>query len=169
MLRVRYHVVSIKNIDEDYPADLPADKVAEYIALEKATAYRDTIGDDELVITADTVVILDGKIYGKPCDKQQAIDMLTELSGKTHSVCTGVAITTKDRQESFSCFTDVAFADIDPADIRYYVNTYNPLDKAGAYGIQEWIGAIAVKGIYGSYYNVMGLPVHLLYQHLKSF
>lgn len=168
-LRIPYHVVSIRNIKEEYPADLPADEVAEYLSRTKAKAYAETIGDDEMVITADTVVILDDKIFGKPANAAEAVEMLMTLSGRTHKVCTGVTVTTRSRQESFSCFTDVEFSEIAPDDARYYVENFKPFDKAGAYGIQEWIGCVAVKGIFGSYYNVMGLPVNKLYSVLKTF
>lgn len=168
-LRLDFNVISIGGIKETYPEDMPAMEVAQYLSELKSKAYRDRMSGDDLVITADTIVVLDGKIYGKPADRQDAERMLGELSGKTHNVVTGVTIATKDRTTSFTTVTEVKFAEITPEEIRHYVDTDSPLDKAGAYGIQEWIGAVAVECIKGSYYNVMGLPVHRLYQELKLF
>lgn len=169
LLRVPFSVVTIEGIDESYPEDMPAGEVSEYISRKKAAAYLPRINDDEILITADTVVILDNKILGKPKDSKDAIRMLKELSGKTHIVTTGVTIATKAKQESFTAESKVRFAPLTEEEIRYYVEDFNPLDKAGAYGIQEWIGAVAVEKIDGSFYNVMGLPVHRLYQALKRF
>ena len=135
----------------------------------KADAFQKHIGDDELVITADTMVICGNFILGKPKDREDAVNMLMNLSGKTHQVATGVTISTKWKRTSFTTVTDVTFAGITEEEIRYYVDNYMPLDKAGAYGIQEWIGAVAVAGINGSFYNVMGLPIHRLYQELRNF
>ena len=168
-IRVPFHTISIGKIAEDYPADMEAARVPEYLSQLKAEAYSSTIKDDEMIITADTVVILDGKIYGKPADSEEAVRMLRELSGKTHQVVTGVTVATRDKRVSFACSTDVEFAEIADEDIRYYVDNYRPLDKAGAYGIQEWIGCVAVRGIRGSFYNVMGLPIHRLYEVLRRF
>ena len=168
-LRIPFNVVAISNLEESYPPTLRAVDVPEYLSLQKASAYRDTIKDDEMVITADTVVILDGKIYGKPHSIEEAVEMLMTLSGRTHQVVTGVTVSTCERTVSFSCTTDVEFAELAREDAVYYIETYHPLDKAGAYGIQEWIGCVAVLAIYGSYYNVMGLPVHQLYEVLKTF
>ena len=156
-------------IPENYPEELPAIEVAQYLSGIKADAYKDIIGEDELLIAADTVVVLDGKVYGKPEDGADAVRMLRELSGRVHQVATGVTIAAKDKRTSFTTVTDVKFADLTEGDIRYYVDNYAPLDKAGAYGIQEWIGCVAVESINGSYYNVMGLPVHRLYQELRLF
>ena len=168
MLDVPFKIHTKDGIDETYPADLPAEKVAEYLSRLKGRAYSEDIKDNELIITADTVVILDGKIYGKPKNEEDAIDMLMQLQGKTHTVATGVTIATKDILKSFSTYTGVTFAEISREEAKYYVEKYKPLDKAGAYGIQEWIGCAAIAGINGSYYNVMGLPVHQLYMELKS-
>ncbi len=168
-LRIPFNVVAISNLEESYPPTLDAAEVPEYLSLQKASAYSSTIKDDEMVITADTVVILDGKIYGKPHSTEEAVEMLMTLSGRTHHVVTGVTVSTRERKVSFSCTTDVEFAELSREDAVYYVETYHPLDKAGAYGIQEWIGCVAVRAIYGSYYNVMGLPVHQLYEVLKTF
>lgn len=156
-----------KGIDESYPADMPAEQISEYISREKAAAY--SVATDELLITADTTVVLDGEALGKPRDKAEAKTMLRKLSGKTHLVVTGVAITTAERQKTFSAVTEVEFANLDDDEIDYYVENFSPLDKAGAYGIQEWIGCAGVKRISGSFYNVMGLPVQRLYAELKAF
>ena len=169
LLRVPFTVVTIDGIDESYPDNLDSDKVSEYIANKKADAFLDKIGENELIICADTVVICENKILGKPKDKEDAVSMLKFLSGKTHQVTTGVTIATKGKRTSFSSNSHVTFADLTEDEIRYYVDTFHPYDKAGAYGIQEWIGAVAVAKIDGSFYNVMGLPVHRLYQALKNF
>ncbi|MBD5356420.1 MAG: septum formation protein Maf [Bacteroides sp.] len=169
MLRIPFSVVSIGGIKEDYPDTVPLIDVPQYVSSKKADAYHELIKDDEMIITADTMVICDNKILGKPKDAEDAIEMLLLLSEKTHQVATGVTISTKDRRTSFTTVTDVSFAKLSEEEVRYYVENYMPLDKAGAYGIQEWIGGVAVSGINGSYYNVMGLPVHRLYQELKMF
>ena len=169
LLRIPFTVVTLEGIDESYPKDLEADKVSEYISNKKADEFLKRIREHELIITADTVVICDGKILGKPKDSKEAMEMLRFLSGKTHKVTTGVTIATREKRVSFSSESYVTFADLTEDEIRYYVDTYHPLDKAGAYGIQEWIGAVAVAKIDGSFYNVMGLPIHRLYQVLKQF
>jgi septum formation protein len=125
--------------------------------------------EDTMLITADTIVWLDGKVYGKPADEENARQMLRELSGRTHTVITGVAITTCARQQVFAVESMVTFATLTEEEIDYYVTKYKPLDKAGAYGIQEWIGYIGVTGLEGSYFNVMGLPIQRLYNELKNF
>lgn len=168
-LRVPFNVITIGGIDESYPKDLPALEVPLYIGMAKARVYAAHIHENEMVITADTVVICDDRIMGKPKDAPEAHEMLRFLSGKTHRVATGVVITTAEKQESFTTVTEVTFSELTDEEINYYVENYLPYDKAGGYGIQEWIGAVAVSGIKGSYYNVMGLPVHQLYQHLKQF
>ena len=169
LLNLPFTVVTIDGIDESYPQDLEPEKVSEYIANKKADEFLKRIGDDEIIITADTVVICDGKILGKPKGKEGAEEMLRFLSGKTHKVTTGVTVASKDKRESFTSESLVTFADLTDEEIRYYVDTFHPFDKAGAYGIQEWIGAVAVSRMDGSFYNVMGLPVHRLYQELKKF
>ena len=169
LLRIPFTVISLEGIDESYPDDLEKDKVSEYISNKKADAFLKRIRDNELIVTADTVVICDGEILGKPKDSKEAKSMLRLLSGKRHKVTTGVTVATKEKKVSFSSESQVTFADLTDDEIRYYVDTFHPLDKAGAYGIQEWIGAIAVARIEGSFYNVMGLPVHRLYQVLKEF
>lgn len=168
LLRVPYTVVTIDGIDESYPEDLHPEKVSEFIANKKADAFLKKIGDEELIITADTVVICDGKILGKPDSENDAFNMLRLLSGKTHKVTTGVTLATKRKRISFSTETLVTFAELSDDEIKYYVDTCHPFDKAGAYGIQEWIGAVAVAKMEGSFYNVMGLPIHRLYQELKA-
>ena len=158
----------MRDIDESYPEDMSADDIAEYISQKKAAAYREQMVDNELVITADTVVVCGDKVLGKPVDAKHACEMLRDLSGCVHKVITGVTITTKDEVSSFRSVTEVEFAQLSDEEIAYYVQVYKPMDKAGAYGIQEWIGCVAVKGMHGSYYNVMGLPIHKLYQELKE-
>lgn len=165
-LDIDFEVRTIEGIDEFYPPELEAEKVPEFIAREKAAAYK--VKDDELLITADTVVVLDGKIYGKPHNEADAKRMLGELSGRTHHVVTGVCLTTTQKQRSFSVMTQVTFKALADEEIDYYVTRYKPLDKAGAYGIQEWIGYIGCKGLQGSYYNVMGFPVQRVYEELKE-
>lgn len=166
---VAFDVRVLEGIDESYPASLPTKDIAEYISKKKAAAYRETMAADELVITADTVVILGDEVMGKPKDETDACRMLRELSGQTHQVITGVTLTTLDRQTSFSVETDVTFKKLSDEEISYYVEKYQPMDKAGAYGIQEWIGHIGVTGMSGSYFNVMGLPVQRIYEALKAF
>ena len=169
LLRIPFKVVTIGGIDESYPSSIPLLDVPQYVSIVKADAFQKHIGDDELVITADTMVICGNFILGKPKDREDAVNMLMNLSGKTHQVATGVTLSTKWKRTSFTTVTDVTFAGITEEEIRYYVDNYMPLDKAGAYGIQEWIGAVAVAGINGSFYNVMGLPIHRLYQELRNF
>ena len=166
-LDVDYEVRVLKDIDETYPDNLPVADIPTYISREKAAAY--TIADNELLLTADTVVVLGNEVLGKPADDADAKRMLRELSGKTHQVITGVCLTTTKMQHSFSVTTDVTFKELTDDEIDYYVTNYHPLDKAGAYGIQEWIGFIGVERIEGSYFNVMGLPVQRLYTELKKF
>jgi septum formation protein len=167
-LGIEFQVRTIKGIDESYPDDLPVLEIAEYISRKKAHAYRAEMHPDELIITADTVVILGNEVLGKPKDADDARRMLRELSGKTHKVVTGVTIVTTDATRSFSAVSDVEFAELGDEDINYYVDNYRPLDKAGAYGIQEWIGCMGVRNINGSFYNVMGLPLHRLYTELNT-
>lgn len=168
-LGIDFTVRTLKGIDESYPQELPVLEIAEYISLKKAHAYKNEMSADELIITADTVVVLGDEVLGKPKDADDARRMLRELSGKTHKVVTGVTIVTIDKISSFSVVTDVEFAELSDEDINYYVDNYLPLDKAGAYGIQEWIGCMGVRHINGSFYNVMGLPLHRLYAELEKF
>ena len=158
------------DVDESYPSDLKPEDVPAYIAVVKAKAHDDLLEDNELMITADTVVILDGHIYGKPHSRDEAIDMIGRLAGRTHHVVTGVALSARGHERDvFSESTAVKFAELSRAQIEEYVDRYRPFDKAGAYGVQEWIGAVGIKGIDGCFYNVMGLPLHTLYDHLAAF
>ena len=166
---IAFDVRVLEGVDESYPANLPTKDIAEYISKKKAAAYRETMAVDELVITADTIVVLGNEVMGKPKDEIDACRMLRELSGRTHQVITGVTLTTVDRQTSFSVETDVTFKQLSDEEIAYYVEKYHPMDKAGAYGIQEWIGHIGVTGMKGSYFNVMGLPVQRIYEALKTY
>lgn len=165
-LGVDYVVRTLPDVDESYPADLVGSEISEYISRKKADAYRAIMQPGELLITADTIVWLDGKVLGKPEGRTGAIDMLRTLSGKSHQVFTGVCLTTTEWQKSFTAASDVVFDILSEEEIQYYVDKYQPLDKAGAYGVQEWIGYIGVKSISGSYYNIMGLPIQKLYKEL---
>lgn len=169
MIAPDFAVAPGRDVNESYPSDIPAEKVAEYLSKVKADAYIDLLADDEIIITADTVVIIDGRILGKPAGRDDAVAMLRSLSGRRHKVVTGVTVTARDRSISFDETTVVEFAQLSDDEIDAYVDTFRPYDKAGAYGIQEWIGAVGIKGIEGCYYNVMGLPVHTLYHRLKEF
>ena len=170
-LDIKFKVTVIPSLDESYPADTPADDVALYIAQKKAEGHRCIIDDDEeaIVITADTVVVLEEKVLGKPKDAAEAFAMLRALSGKRHHVITGVCITSASRQSSFKVSSEVEFAELSDSEISYYIERYRPFDKAGAYGIQEWIGFVGVRSINGSYFNVMGLPIQRLYAELKGY
>ncbi len=167
-LGVDFEVRVLDGIDESYPEDLKATETAEYIARKKAAAYKPTMADDELVITADTVVIVGDEVLGKPRDEADAARMLRKLSGRTHQVMTGVCLVTQQQTVHFAVTTDVTFKQLTEAEISYYIQKYKPLDKAGAYGIQEWIGYIGCTGLKGSYYNVMGLPVQRIYTEIES-
>lgn len=182
-LDVNFEVKVLNGIDESYPDDLDAYQVAEFIAQKKAEAYRSLLNEEEssaeenLILTADTVVIApaaneqndqEGKciILGKPKTADDAVRMLRMLSGKTHHVVTGVCLTTKEEQRHFSVTTEVSFKELTDWEIKYYISHYKPFDKAGAYGIQEWIGYIGCTGLNGSYFNVMGLPVQRIYEEM---
>jgi len=167
-LGIDFEVKVLPDISESYPADLPVSDIAEYIAREKAAAYQRLLAADSLVITADTVVVVGNEVLGKPADAADARQMLQKLSGKTHQVVTGVCLTTQQVQKSFSVTTDVTFKELLPEEIDYYIENYHPFDKAGAYGIQEWIGYIGVTGLRGSYFNVMGLPVQRIYVEIAK-
>lgn len=189
-LDIPFEVKVIKGIDESYPETLDAYEVAEYISCKKAEAYRGLLDEEAseeqgkeavqtLILTADTVVIAPtadeqndqegkGVILGKPKDEEDAVRMLRMLSGKTHHVVTGVCLTTRSQQRHFSVTTEVTFKQLSDAEIRYYISHYKPFDKAGAYGIQEWIGYIGCTGLKGSYFNVMGLPVQRIYEEIAS-
>lgn len=166
-LGIDYEVKILPGIDESYPENLTGEEIPMYIAREKADAYRPSIKPDELIITADTIVCLEGQVLGKPKDETDACRMLRLLSGRTHQVITGVCITTAEMQRTFAATTDVTFDTLSEEEITHYVNNYRPMDKAGAYGVQEWIGFIGVTRLEGSYFNVMGLPIQRLYKELK--
>ena len=163
-----YEVRVLDGIDESYPETLRGSEVAAYISRAKAEAYRKQMADDEVIITADTIVCLDDKVLGKPADEAQAVAMLRSLSGRVHQVYTGVTIVTSTGNSTFVSRTDVTFAVLTEEEIQYYVTRFHPMDKAGSYGIQEWIGYVGVERIEGSYFNVMGLPVQRLYTELKN-
>lgn len=167
-LGVDYEVRTLPGVDESYPDTLSGEDIPVYISREKAAAYLPSIAPDELIITADTIVWLDGRVLGKPADEADACWMLRELSGRTHQVITGVTLSTAAFQKSFAVTSEVEFAPLTEEEITYYVDHYRPLDKAGAYGVQEWIGFIGVRRLSGSYFNVMGLPIQRLYQELKE-
>ena len=160
--------VRLKNVEEKYPQELHWENVPEYLSKVKASAFREELKADEVLITADTVVCIHDRILGKPADRKEAISMLQELSGNRHLVVTGVSVTTRMEQLSFSSRTDVFFKHLSNEEIEFYVDTYKPFDKAGAYGIQEWIGYIGIERIEGSFYNVMGLPIQKLYETLRK-
>ena len=159
-----------KETPENYPADLPLDEVPKYLSLQKSLAFDDDeLPADYLLITSDTVVICEGEILGKPKDREDAERMLQLLSGKTHHVVTGVTVRSAEKTVSFAVRSNVTFAQLDAEEIDYYIEHCKPFDKAGAYGIQEWIGYVGISGLEGSFYNVMGLPTRKLYQCLKTF
>lgn len=165
-LGVDYEVRTLPDVDESYPETLQGADIPLYIAKEKADAYVAMMQPGELMITADTIVWLDGQVLGKPVDHEDALRMLRIMSGRSHEVFTGVCITTTEWQRSFTAQTEVRFATLSEDEIAYYVDKFQPMDKAGAYGVQEWIGFIGVENISGSYYNIMGLPVQKLYREL---
>ena len=166
-LDLEFEVKVLDGIDESYP-DMPRQLVAQYIAGKKADVYLATLNESDLVITADTVVIVDNDILGKPNDEQEAKAMLRRISGRSHKVVTGVCLLTPDARREFSVSTDVTFKPLTDEEIDYYVEHYHPLDKAGAYGIQEWIGYVGVTALKGSYFNVMGFPVQRIYSELMK-
>jgi septum formation protein len=168
-LGLSFEVRPMPGLDESYPGSLKSEDIALYIAAKKAEAYLPALQKDELLITADTIVCINNKILGKPTDRDDAFHMLQTLSGQTHEVITGVCLTTQNKSVSFSVISTVRFAPVSDEDIIYYIDTCHPYDKAGAYGIQEWIGYVAVEGIQGSFYNVMGLPIQRVYQELRIF
>ena len=167
-LGLDYEVRTLPGIDESYPDTLQGEEIPVYISSKKASAYLDALKDNELLITADTIVWLNGRVLGKPADEDEARQMLCDLSGKTHQVITGVTLATTTFQKSFASVSQVTFTSLTEEEISYYVTHYHPMDKAGSYGVQEWIGFIGVERIEGSYFNVMGLPVQRLYNELKK-
>lgn len=168
-LGIDFSVRIIKDIDESYPASLRGEDIPVFISGKKAEAYRRTMAEDELIITADTIVYDNDKVLGKPSSREEAINMLTELSGHAHEVITGVTICSRDKMKQFASVSKVFFDNLTAEEIEYYVDLYRPYDKAGSYGIQEWIGFVGVTRIEGSYFNVMGLPIQRLYKELKRF
>ena len=168
-LGIPFEVHTLQGIDESYPDILKGEEIPMYISGKKAEAYRQNMADNELIITADTIVYDNGIVLGKPKGREEAIRMLHELSGHTHEVITGVSIVTRKKTVQFASTSKVFFAPLTDEEIIYYVDHYQPFDKAGAYGIQEWIGYVAVTRIEGSYFNVMGLPIQRLYTELRNF
>ena len=168
-LGIPFCVRVIEGIDESFPEDLPIEDISVYISKQKASVYAKCIAEDEVVLTADTVVECQGQVLGKPKDEDDARRMLNLLSGRTHEVITGVTVKTREEEKSFSVVTEVQFKSLTPQEIDFYIRRFKPFDKAGAYGIQEWIGYIGVISIHGSYFNVMGLPVQRIYEELKTF
>lgn len=166
---LEFDILSGIETDESFPADVPVHEVSVYLAKKKAKTFEPFIDKNTILITADTVVIIKNQILNKPVDYDDAVKMLKTLSGNKHTVSTGVCISSKNKQKYFNVFTDVFFNNLDDNEIHYYVDKFQPFDKAGAYGIQEWIGYIGIKKIEGSYFNVMGLPVQKLYEVLKLF
>lgn len=163
-----FSVKVIDGINECYPQELDVAEIPQFISRTKAEAYNTSITDNQLVITADTIVALDKQVLGKPHSRKEAINMLESLSGRTHLVITGVTVMTKRNIHTFASESRVTFAPLQPDEIQWYVDTFKPFDKAGSYGIQEWIGMIGISHIEGSFFNVMGLPVHKLYNFLKN-
>lgn len=168
MIVPSFEIVNI-DTDEVYPSSLTAIEVPAYLSLLKSQAYHRNLKSDELLITADTVVIHNGEILGKPSDEAEACRMLSSLASGEHMVVTGVTLAIAGRRETFAETTYVRFGALSDRQIRNYIRTFAPFDKAGAYGIQEWIGAVAIEGIRGCFYNVMGLPLHTLYKHILDF
>ena len=159
-----------KEVDESFPSKLPLIDVAPFLSLKKAKAFEDAeLPDNYMVITADTVVIVENEILGKPIDRDDAVRMMNLLSGKVHKVVTGVTVHTREKTKTFSVISKVTFETLDNQEVDYYIDNFKPYDKAGAYGVQEWIGYIGVSNVEGSYYNVMGLPTQKLYKVLKDF
>lgn len=157
------------DVEETYPREIVGVDIPMYLAEKKANAYAEKLLENDLLITADTIVWLEGKVYNKPKDKADATAMLRTLSGKTHQVITGVCISTKNKRKTFHVISEVRFARLTSQEIDFYLDNYAPYDKAGAYGVQEWIGYIGVEYIEGSYFNVMGLPIQRLYTELKRW
>lgn len=157
------------NVPEDHPEGVAAQDIPQFLALKKAKAFLPTLNDNEIVIGADTIVVLNGKIYEKPANRADAIRMLSKLSGNAHTVYTGVCLISKAKEVSFTDKTIVHFNALEQSEIEYYVDTFQPYDKAGAYACQEWIGAVAIKAFEGDYFNVVGLPINRVYAELKKF
>ena len=168
-LGLPFKVRTLFGVDESFPENLRGEEIALYIARKKAEAYKSSMSSNELLITADTIVCLDGVVMGKPYGAENAKTILRQLSGRVHQVITGVTVLTQVKRESFAVTSHVKFANVTEDEMDYYVDNYLRFDKAGAYGIQEWFGLVAVEELRGSYFNVMGLPVQRLYTVLKQF
>ena len=168
-LGITFRVVETEHSDEKYPADLSGGAISQYLAEHKSESYTKRLETKQILLTADTIVWHGEKEMGKPAEREEAVEMLRLLSGDTHQVFTGVCLRSVEAQSSFYAVTDVTFSRLSSEEIEHYVDRYRPFDKAGAYGIQEWIGHIAVEKIVGSYFNVMGLPVQRVYSELKKF
>lgn len=166
---IKFELAPRFECDEVYPAELPAVEVAEYLSRLKSEAYPEPLGEGDILLTADTVVVAGDEVLGKPADREDAIAIIRKLSGRKHEVVTGVTLRSADRIKSFSSRSEVYFRCLSQEEIEYYVDTYSPMDKAGAYGIQEWIGYVGIEGIEGSFYNVMGLPIQKVYCELDGF
>ena len=161
--------IKAKDVDESYPADMNVEEVAPFLAKKKAQASIELIGTDDILLTADSVVILNGKIYEKPKDYDDAFRILNELSGSVHTVITGVCMLSQNKERVFSGVSKVHVEAMSKEEIEYYINTYQPFDKAGAYGVQEWVGTCKISKIEGTYTNIMGLPVNLIYKELMEW
>lgn len=168
-LGLEYILYTDTRMDEEYPSHLKGKDIPEYLAKKKSDAYGKELGQDEILITADTIVYQDDEVLTKPIDRDDAISILEKISGNEHHVYTGVCLRSSNKEHSFVASTLVRFGELSMKEIEYYIDNFKPYDKAGAYGIQEWIGFVGVEEIHGSYFNVMGLPIHLLYRELESF
>jgi len=168
-LDIKFNVADIIDVDESYSDDIVEGDIPVYLSQIKAKAYLNILQSHDILITADTIVWLDNKALNKPKNRAEAIEMISNLSGKSHKVYTGVTLTSLEKSHSFVAETDVYFKQLTNDEVIYYVDKYRPFDKAGAYGIQEWIGYIGITKIEGSYFNVMGLPVQQLYSELEKF
>lgn len=164
-LGYQFDIVKI-DVDESYPSDLKPHEIAEYVSAKKAKAFN--VNENEILLTSDTIVALDQKILLKPKDENEAFEMIKSLSGKVHQVYTAFTLKTVDSEISKTSKTDVEFSEISDEEVKFYIKTYKPFDKAGSYGIQEWLGMTKIKNISGSFYSVMGLPVDLVYEELKK-
>ena len=168
-LGLEFEIRTNSDFEENYPGNLENEQIVLYLASQKASYHYKNLCENEILITADTIVILEGKVLNKPESKSDAFNMLKAISGKKHTVLTGVCIKQNEKSSTFHAKTDVFFKDLSDTEINYYIDNYKPFDKAGAYGIQEWIGYIGIEKINGSYFNVMGLPVQKLYEELSKF
>ena len=168
-LGLPFRVVSTGHVDEDYPAGLKGGEIASFLAAHKSDAYKEVLSSGQILLTADTVVCYLDMELGKPANRDEALEMIALLSGNTHQVYTGVCLRSSEYKKIFFAVTDVSFSNLEDREVEWYVDNYRPFDKAGAYGIQEWIGHVAVERIQGSYFNVMGLPVQKVYSELKKF